>query len=71
MPDQRGRQIATWLEGHGRPAAHVVLDDLDLGISDCGHPFVRTDGKVGLTDDDASLAIEFLEAELRRPGAPS
>lgn len=63
MPNERGEQIARWLKGHpakGRQRRYVVIDDLDLGISEAGHPFVQTDGKIGLTTADADRAIEIL-----------
>lgn len=63
--DERGRQISEWIVGegwkhYGEAGRHVVIDDLDLGISEAGHPFVRTDGTVGLTETDADRAIEML-----------
>ena len=65
LENERGDQIARWIIGegwkhYGENGRHVVIDDLDLGISEAGHPFVKTDGGIGLTDDDASRAIEFL-----------
>jgi hypothetical protein len=62
--NERGAQITEWLaingESFGGPPRHVVLDDLDLGISEAGHPFVHTDGTVGLTEADADRAIALL-----------
>lgn len=63
--NERGRQIADWLAVSvgmiGVPVdRHAVLDDLDLGITEHGHPFVRVDGTVGLTDADAGRLIELL-----------
>jgi hypothetical protein len=37
-----------------------VVDDLDLGIREAGHPFVQTDGAVGLTVADAERLVELL-----------
>lgn len=59
MPNERGEQIAMWLSD-GEPHRYVVIDDLDLGISEWGHPFVQTDGKVGLTVEDADRVIALL-----------
>jgi hypothetical protein len=64
-PNERGEQITRWLKRHPtnsrRQRRHyVVIDDLDLGITEAGHPFVQTDGKVGLTTTDAGKAIEIL-----------
>ena len=61
----RGRQIIEWLGGlRGRP--HLVIDDMDLGVTACHLNLFRTDGKVGLTDGDAELAIAAVKAALRR-----
>lgn len=56
----RGNQISFYFRIHKRPAAYVVLDDNDDGISKAGHPFVRTVGVRGLTSDDADLAVKIL-----------
>jgi hypothetical protein len=58
----RGRQIRQWLDSNtnGSSPPYLVLDDLDLGIREFGHPFVQTDWKVGLTSADADAAIELL-----------
>ena len=60
--NERGKQITDWLECHpeSRDCRYVVLDDLDLGISEAGHPFVQTDGKIGLTDQDTERLIGLL-----------
>lgn len=63
--NERGRQIREWIVGagwrhYGESGRHVVIDDMDLGITEAGHPFVQTDGKVGLTDADAERAIAIL-----------
>lgn len=60
--NERGRQIADWFESNQEHLGrrYVVVDDLDLGISEAGHPFVQTDGKVGLTDADADRLIALL-----------
>jgi len=40
--------------------AYAVIDDLDLGISAAGHPFVQTNGQVGMQIDDARRLVELL-----------
>lgn len=60
LSNERGQQIADWLVAHKPHGNYVVLDDLDPGISAAGHPFVRTDGRVGLTEADADRAIALL-----------
>lgn len=57
----RAEQVREWLAiNRPGPVPYVVIDDLDLGFTEAGHPFVRTDGKVGLTDADAERAIALL-----------
>lgn len=62
VENERGQQIAEWLADNGGAKAYryVVIDDLDLGIITAGHPFVQTDGAVGLTDADVEDAIAIL-----------
>lgn len=51
----RGPQVTEWLRERvmGDPflmqTPYVVIDDMDLEITTSLHPFVRTDGSVGLT----------------------
>lgn len=56
----RGHQIGHWLTNHGPVLSYVVLDDEDYGITEAGHPLVKTDGTTGLTLDDARRAMEVL-----------
>jgi len=60
MTNERGQQIADWRVNNGHTDAYAVVDDLDLGISESGHPFVQTDGKVGLTHHEACRLIQLL-----------
>lgn len=64
MTDERGSQITKYLERFrsdgGEVKKYVVVDDLDLGIVAAGHPFVRTDGNVGLTEADCRKMVELL-----------
>jgi len=68
----RGKQISLWLEENGPVESYVVLDDDDLGIGEERHPFIRTDGGTGLTEQDASRAIALLNQQesVARPTAP-
>jgi hypothetical protein len=66
----RGAQITRWLDQHPRRIegpAYVVIDDEDAGMTDAGHPLVRTDGRVGLTHRDADAAIAILRLGATRP----
>lgn len=56
----RGLQIRHWLNEHGGDRRYVVLDDLDLGITEHGHPFVQTDSAVGLRSEDGIRVVEIL-----------
>lgn len=60
--DERGKEIAEWVKANG-VRTYAVVDDLDLGIVEAGHPFVRTDGKVGLTLDGADELVRLLNKE--------
>ena len=59
---ERGKQIRDWLSGAMGVERYAVIDDDDdeIGIPEAGHPFVKTDGKVGLTEADADRLIELL-----------
>ena len=57
----RGRQIRAWMNEYGDGRRYVVLDDMDLGITEERHPFIQTDGLVGLTEKDADAAIAILK----------
>ena len=68
--DERGLQIREWIVAEaskelvGPLPRWVVLDDLDLGISKAGHPFIHVDGRRGLQDLDADRAIAILRGDL-------
>ncbi|MCI0351534.1 MAG: hypothetical protein L0Z53_19090 [Acidobacteriales bacterium] len=58
--EPRWTQIADWLHdnpGHGR---YCILDDRADAFG--GRPGVQTNGSIGLTEKDASQAIEILNA---------
>ncbi len=72
MVNERGQQItdflATAVGTIGVPAtSYAVIDDLDLGISEAGHPFVQTDGDAGMTAEHADELIELIMHEETRP----
>lgn len=58
--NERGQQITDWQRQWVEFGPYAVVDDLNLGISAAGHPFVQTDGKIGLTDADADKLIALL-----------
>jgi HAD domain in Swiss Army Knife RNA repair proteins len=53
VTNERGQQIADWCRQNNFKGQYAVVDDLDLGISAAGHPFVQTEPQVGLTAVDA------------------
>lgn len=59
----RGSLILTWLRknwGNCCLKGIAAVDDLDLGYTAAGVPFVQTDGKVGLTVDDCRRLADLL-----------
>jgi len=58
--NERGEQISAWLQENPGYIKYVVIDDLDLGISEAKHPFILVDGTVGLTEQNAQKAIKLL-----------
>jgi hypothetical protein len=62
---ERGDQIAAWVR-ENKPEAYVVLDDCtDPAMAQ--HPFIHTDGNVGLTEADADKAIAYLNGTNDNP----
>lgn len=61
---ERGWQIHQWRKENDHCGKYVVLDDMDLHISPL-HPFVQTDGQIGLTDSDVDKAIRLLSLEIQ------
>ena len=60
VENERALQVRRYRAKSKHSGRYVVIDDLDLGFSAAGHPFVQTDGKVGLTNDHADRAIAIL-----------
>jgi len=58
--NERGIQISKWIDDNFTPSRYVVIDDMDLGITDYGHPFVHVNGEVGLTISDSTKAARML-----------
>jgi hypothetical protein len=59
----RGKQISGWLSKNKEKfnvQEYVVVDDLSLDIESCGHPFVQTDGTVGLEQMHVEEMITIL-----------
>jgi hypothetical protein len=64
MTNERGGQVSDWLKTWRHQTSHklkyAVVDDLDLGITEAGHPFVHVDGTKGLTLADQTKLMAFL-----------
>lgn len=73
--DTRGKQITDWINNGLPPILsklktscfkYVVVDDLDkeidIQISEAGHPLVQTNGDIGLTDSDVERIISMLNS---------
>lgn len=57
--DDRGHLITEYLAQH-KCEKYCVVDDLDLSITLCGHPFVQTVSSLGLTHIDMIRVISIL-----------
>lgn len=65
----RGQQVSKFLRDNRRIEKYVVIDDQDNGLS--RHPFVKTDGRYGMSSKDADRCIEILgEAEKKEAFSP-
>lgn len=61
---ERGLQILNWLELTGNEKATVVvLDDEESDLGRVLGVLVKTDSKVGITDEDVMKAVEILKGE--------
>lgn len=67
----RGYEILFWLKTHPETKAWVVLDDEEwhdfYEYDEIMRHWVKTDFDVGLTDDDATAAIQILKGQLLGP----
>lgn len=57
----RGDEIRGWIISNGFTGRHVILDDTDDFHK--GQPLVRTNGWLGLSDDNVDRAIAILNGE--------
>ena len=60
----RGDQVTHWLFSNAvkdKVSRYVVIDDLDLGFTELGHPLILTNGKWGLSRHNANDAIKVLK----------
>lgn len=59
----RGHEIKKWLDEHPGWTTYCILDDDSDMLSEQMPFFVKTDGYVGLTDEDANRAIGILNRQ--------
>ena len=57
-PENRAKQIKTWLKGHEEIKQFVVLDDYPMPKLDAN--YVKINGYVGFTQKDAEIALRIL-----------
>jgi hypothetical protein len=54
----KAKEIIAWLDEHETVDKYVVIDDLDLKNEEINAHLIRTDGHVGITEEDAGLIIQ-------------
>ncbi len=57
---RRGAEIQKYLDSERHPVESFVILDDDSDMGDLRHRLIRTDNVIGLTQDDATKAIEML-----------
>jgi len=55
----KAKEIIAWLNEHESVDKYVVIDDLDLKNEEINAHLVRTNGQVGITEDDARRIIDM------------
>ncbi len=60
VENERALQVSRWRAKSSHVGPYVVIDDIDMGFTARGLPFVQTDGKVGLTWVDAARVMDLL-----------
>ena len=56
----KAKEITAWLNEHKIVEKYVVIDDLDLKNEEINAHLIRTNGQVGITEDDAICVIDML-----------
>jgi hypothetical protein len=60
---ERGSEVQGWLLLHGDDVSrYVIIDDMDDILPEQQSHFVQTDPEVGITEEDANIAIKILNA---------
>ena len=56
----KAKEITAWLTEHEIVDKYVVIDDLNLKNEEINAHLIRTNGQVGITEDDAMRVIDML-----------
>ena len=56
----KAKEIIAWLNEHEIVDKYVVIDDLDLNNEEIKAHLIRTNGQVGITEDDGMRVIDML-----------
>jgi hypothetical protein len=56
----KAKEIIAWLDEHKTVEKYVVIDDLDLINEEINEHLVRTNGQVGITEEDAMGVIDMI-----------
>lgn len=56
----KAKEIIAWLSEHETIDKYVVLDDLDLRDEEVNAHLIRTNGQVGITEEDAKRVIYMI-----------
>ncbi len=67
ITNERGQQIADWRKDNNHEGRYVVVDDIDLGITEAGHPFVQTVSSIGLTTRHTAMIARILGVKDHSP----
>jgi hydroxymethylpyrimidine pyrophosphatase-like HAD family hydrolase len=57
----KAKEIKAWLSDHTGIESYVVLDDLDLKDGEIASRTVRTNGNIGLSEEDVDAAVRMLD----------
>ena len=56
----KSKEIIQWLNSNKNVEQYIVIDDLDLRDEEINKHLVRTDGSIGITEEDAKRVIKMI-----------
>lgn len=59
----KAQEITAWLHAHKIVRKYVVLDDLYLGVPEINAHLVKTDARIGITEQDATCVIDMMNTQ--------